>query len=165
VEDGSDGVEKTVYHVSILSLSCDGKVKDLRAEDGQAKCSCRQGTQSIVAIVGIIACVSRSTKTVETSIRSGQDCHSYEAPYEEHVEDDEQPTEEFGSAALEAEVDDQCGDGVGSCSCKNTFDCAGGVANILDHSIDLVEARGEETKGAESVISNRMEHRMHYLLT
>jgi hypothetical protein len=74
VEDGSDGMEKTVCHVSILWLSCDGKVKDLRAEDGQAECSCWQGTQSIVAIVGIIACVSRSTKTVETSTRSGQDC-------------------------------------------------------------------------------------------
>jgi len=128
VEDGSDGMEKS-------------------AENSQAECSCRQGTQCIVAIVGIIACASRSTKTVETSVGSGQDCDGNESAYKKEVEDDEEPAEEFGSAALEAEVDNQGGDGVGSCSCKDAFDCASGVANILDHMIELVEARGEEAKG------------------
>jgi hypothetical protein len=62
------------YKLAFLELSHRGVIIHLRAEDGQAKCSCRQGTQSIVAVVGIIACVSRSTKTVETSTGSGQDC-------------------------------------------------------------------------------------------
>jgi hypothetical protein len=146
VEDGSDGVEKAVCRISILSLSSGSMVKDLRAEDGQAKCSCRQGTQSVVAVVGIIACVGRSTKTVETSVGSGQDCHTYKSAYEEQVEDDEEPAEEFRSTPLEAEVDNHSRNGVGRCGGKDSLDCAGGVANILDHSIDLVEARGEETK-------------------
>jgi hypothetical protein len=67
---------------AFFSQSHHGVIDDLRAENSQAKSSCRQGTQSIVAIVGIIACVSRSTKTVETSVGSGQDCDRDESGYE-----------------------------------------------------------------------------------
>jgi hypothetical protein len=98
-------------------------------------------------------------------VRSGQDSDNDEAANEEQVQDDKQPAEEFGSAALEAEVDNQRGDGVGRCSCKDALDCTGGVAHIADHSVNLVETRGEETEGADSVVSNRVGHRMHFGLT
>jgi hypothetical protein len=113
-------------------------MNDLRAEDSQAKCGYRQVTQSVVAIVGIVACVGCSTKTAETSVGSSQDRDGDETTDEEQIEDDEQPAEEFGSATFEAEVDNQSGDGVGCCSCKNALDCAGGVAHILYHPIDLI---------------------------
>lgn len=126
VEDGSDSVEKTTCQVSACDL---GHVRilcimtasigippeclvylirsNLRAEDGKAKGGKRQVTQSIVAIVGIIACVGGSTKTAETSVRSCSDGDGDETTNEEQVENDKQPAKELRSAALEAEVDDQ----------------------------------------------------------
>jgi hypothetical protein len=94
-------------------------------------------------------------------VRSGQDSDSNKSAHEEQVQDDKHPAEELGSATLEAEVDNQRGDGVGRCSGENALDCAGGVAHIADHSVDLVETRREETKGAESVVSTRTKHRKH----
>lgn len=113
-------------------------MNDLRAEDGQAKCGNWQVTQSIIAIVGIVACVGCGTKTAETSVGSSQDSDCNKTTDEEQIEDDEQPAEELRSATFEAEIDNQSGDGVGRCSCKNALDCAGGVAHILYHTIDLI---------------------------
>jgi len=96
-------------------------------------------------------------------VRSGQDGNSDETTNEEQVENDKQPAEELGSAAFEAEVDDQSGDGVGCCSCKNTLDCAGRVAHAANETVDLIETRREETEGADT--TSATEFSKWYVLT
>lgn len=176
MEDGSDSVEDTKCYVStcvlkhirilcsmkgetlnkqicILHAWCIIFGRNLRAEDGQAKSCKRQVTQSIVAVFWIITCVRSGTKTVETSVGSGQDSDGDKTTDEKQVENDKQPAKEFGSATLEAEVDYQSRDSVGCCSCQNAFNRAGRVVHIANETVDLVETRRKETERTRIAVS------------
>lgn len=91
----------------------------------------------------------RARRAAAMSLRAGQHSDSDEGADEQDVEDDEEHTQQVGSGATDAELQEHGGEGVQDRSGEDALDGAVGVACAAGEADDLCDADGEEDERGE----------------